>query len=422
MRYQLIHRSRYRLQLAVSISAFLLFSGSPSFAAWEIVPDVGTFIENNDNLRLRTEGSQDGSLTLVDARVRLTNRIERGLLWVEPRILTDRYADSENEDLESDDRYLRAAGNYNWQAVRAGFSTDFARQNIRRAEISDPFFPDIDVEDPAIDDGPVDVETGQLDGIDQNRETYRINSFLDFNISDRNSFRLDARKIDLSYSDFEVSGRTSFDDTTVGLGIIRRVDARNRVSARIFTSTYEAAENENVTDTFGVEGSFFRPLTETWTIRINAGVQRSDFIFRDRTTLDFVDNADSNILANLQFRRRTERSSVVVDFGRRANPNASGYVVIRDQLRLEATRRLTERVTGGIAFRASETTSLDDVNTNDDREFTRIQAYFDWAITPRLYMQVSVDHIRQQFVNATVERAKSNSIRLGIFYRGQPRL
>ena len=132
-------RNSFFCGAASAIAVSTLLSGT-ALAAWDVIPDVGTFIESSDNLQLRTEGSQDGTLALLDARVLFTNRGQRGVIRVEPRILKDTYAEEINSDLESDDRYLRSSGNYNWQAASVGFNADFAQQNIRRAEISDPFF------------------------------------------------------------------------------------------------------------------------------------------------------------------------------------------------------------------------------------------------------------------------------------------
>ncbi len=84
-----------------------------------------------------------------------------------------------------------------------------------------------------------------------------------------------------------------FTDTEVSAGILRRVDDRNEVSARLIGSEYVANLNDNVTTTFGVEGTFERALVRDWSFNLQAGVSRSDYSFLNEQ-LQPVDNADTS--------------------------------------------------------------------------------------------------------------------------------
>src|SRR5690606_36640270 len=104
-------------------------------AAWEIVPDVALGVIANDNPRLRAATPRNTSSMLIDAEVTLRSIGERGSLYMRPRYRSTSYADSEDEDLDTDDYYLRTLGEYQWRAARAGFTANFSQESIRNAEL-----------------------------------------------------------------------------------------------------------------------------------------------------------------------------------------------------------------------------------------------------------------------------------------------
>ena len=92
-----------------------------AYAIWDFVPESLMAIETNDNPRLNQSTVQqntvDSTRTLVDAHIGVSNVGQRGEVYVEPRVRIDAYGETENQDLESEDLFLRATGEYRWQAV-----------------------------------------------------------------------------------------------------------------------------------------------------------------------------------------------------------------------------------------------------------------------------------------------------------------
>src|SRR5690606_31296928 len=123
------------------------------------------------------------------------------------------------------------------------------------------------------------------------------------------------------------------------------------------------------------EGSFDRRLNELWSFNLTTGLQRSDFAFVDEDG-EPVDNAQTNYTMSIGFAKRTEVSSVDITLFRLLNPNAVGFLVKRNELRVRFSRQLSERLRAGFGLRAMETGALE--RSENDREFIRADVDVEW--------------------------------------------
>ena len=93
-------------------------------------------------------------------------------------------------------------------------------------------------------------------------------------------------------------------------------------------------------------------------------------------------------------------------------------MVLRDELRISANRALTERVSLGVGLRGIIQTTVGDASVNDNRDYFRFETYVDWQVMPRLFMNVGYHFTTQEFTNESDEKGTSNTIFLGLSYRG----
>jgi hypothetical protein len=418
-------RSLGRRKLCASIGACsvlfigLFLSPEPAGAAWEFVPDLGIGAETEDNPRLNPDilvtdrSAATGAVLAAGASIATFN--ERGFLSFDPALMSYRYSDTSDSELESDDWYFDGRGEYQWQTVTAGFNASFAQERLLSSELTD-VDSDGDPDTDDIDGG----DTGRLLFINEDRERYRVSPYVSFRVSERNSLRLEATKYGYSYSGGDLSFRTGFDTERLSAGIYRNVDARNVVSAVMSVETYEAEATRNTTDTVTIEGAFTRPLSQLWTLNLAAGVLRSDFEFL--TNQQLTDSATTDYTMRLGVRKRAERSRMNLDFIRNVYPSASGFSSIRRELRMYYDRTLTQRVTARFGVRLNETKSLGDVNVEDNREYARVEIDFEWALKPVLFLQTGYGYTAQDFTEDLIpQKADSNSIYVGMSYRGLSR-
>jgi hypothetical protein len=386
-------------------------------AAWDIVPLVDTRVVGNDNVRLQADDSGEeipsASSAEIDARVRFSSVGERGNLHAEPRIRASHYSDQANKDLGSDDTFLRTAGEYAWERVTAGFRTDYDKQSILNAELV-AAAPD----DPNVDD-PTAVDTGRLVLLDQYRKRLLVSPYTNILIAERSRLALGIDWLDVAYSHPDLTDRASFTDKEAYAGIIRQVDELNAVSARFYVSKYEADANQNTTNTAGIVGDFTRPLTQGWTMDLTYGVARSDYVFTNQQG-QVVDNADTNVIYDARFRRRTERTILNISLDRRVTPNSDSFVALRHELRVYLDRALSERLTTRVGIRVFQTATVDDADQrNNDRDYRRLEFSMDWAMTERMFLSGGYNYTLQDFKNDNRGSGNSNSIFIGFNFRGR---
>ena len=381
-------------------------------AAWDTAPELELSALSDDNLRLLPDNapiSNSAEAMSLDARFRATATGERGTAFLEPRVRADQYSGSENEDLNGTDTFFRSRGRYEWTQVGLEFSADYDQQDVKDAEVTDAFPDDPDIED------PVDPDTGLLI-IDEDRKRFFFRPALDVEISERSSLIFSSDFLDVSYTGAEFAGRVDFTDTEVSAGILRRVDNRNEVSARLLASEYESDFNQNLTKTVGVEGTFERSLTRNWSFNLAAGVSRSDYSFVNNSD-QLVENADTSFTYLIGLRQRSELNTINIDLSRETSPNSSGFLTLRDQLRVYLSRAMTERLTGDIGVRGYITSTLDDVVADDDRDYVRVDMSLEWAMTTQLFLNGGYSFTRQKLTEDG-SNASSNQIYVGIAFRG----
>lgn len=419
-------------RLAAGACCALGASASPptAWADWETVPDIRLEIEANDNPRLGQrpdsrgvdpEAFEDHTATrmLFDGRVRLRNIGPRGRVLLYPRLRVDTYSDDIDSDLERQDFYLNALSEYSWPRSTAGIRANLARESIISAELTETGILDpVDPGDPADPSDPLDVDTGILRMLDEFRNRVNIVPFAELSLSERSTLLLEARFLDVSYTGPELPGRSDFSDQSISIGIGRTIDGRTGAAARLIASRYEADVTSNETDTVGVEGSFNRQLNEIWSFNLTTGLQRSDFTFRDADG-EFVDNATTNYTFSLDFERRTQLASFDIGLFRLLTPNAVGFLVERNELRLGYRRQLSERLRAGIGFRAMETGALD--RSTVEREYLRADFDIEWSFTPAWAMTVRYGVLDQSFSDIEQIDGTANLLSVGAVYRGLSR-
>ena len=104
--------------VASIVSLTVLYSG-PSLAAWEIRPIATAGVQYQTNPRMSRQNEDEATGTLLGARLPMSLFSDRTQLFVEPRLVYSFYAESDDEDLENQDKYL--AGRINRQMVRTNY-------------------------------------------------------------------------------------------------------------------------------------------------------------------------------------------------------------------------------------------------------------------------------------------------------------
>ena len=146
--------------------------------------------------------------------------------------------------LESTDVFLRSSGVYRGQTVRVGYSADIARERILGVEFLETLpTRSSTIRAPSRRARSASTSCARASA---SRRTSRSQ------LNSRGTFRLDGRLVDVDYESGATAGRTDFLDRELG-GEYRRAarDQRGTLGVRVFATGYEAALNNNTTDTRG---------------------------------------------------------------------------------------------------------------------------------------------------------------------------
>jgi hypothetical protein len=411
------HEHARRMGVCLVFGCACVIQAAPSQAQWETVPDITLEAESNDNPALDSGlgGATPGVLPpidsasrlLADVVVRFRHSEPRSFLTFEPRVRRDMYADEEAEQLESTDVFLRSSGEQRGQTVRVGYLADIARERILGVEF-------LETLDPILDD-PTAVATSEV-GANELRTRIGVSPYVNFAFNSRGSFRLDGRIVDVDYRSGATNGRTDFLERELGGEFRRQLeDQRGSFGVRVFTTGYEAALNNNTTDTRGLELNYAREVTELWSWTIGGGTQRTDYALSSAGRR--IRGSDSNAIFGLGINKRGEVSTMRADFSRRVSPDSLGFVAPRDELRIAWQRMLSARVNGRLVLRAIDAEGIPTV-PNSGRRYGRAEMDVEWQFNPTWWFIAGYAHSTSR-ADLAVSSADSNALTIGVRYRGR---
>jgi hypothetical protein len=413
------HEHARRVGVCLVLCCACVIGAAPGEAQWETVPDITLEAESNDNPALdsglgATPGAMQpvgsASRLLADVMLRFRRSEPRGDLTFEPRVRRDVYADEDAQQLESTDVFLRSSGQHRGQTVRLGYLADIARERVLGVEFLDTLDP--------IGDDPSAIATSEV-GANELRTRVGISPYVDMDLTGRGAIRLDARLVDVDYERGAtagvVSGRTDFLERQLGGEYRRELDQRRSIAVRAFASGYEAALNNNTTDTRGFELVYARAMTELLSWSVSGGTQRTDFALSSAGRR--IRGTDNNTIFGIGLNKRGEVSSMRFDLNRRMSPDTLGFVAPRDELRVAWQRLLAARVNGRMVLRAIDAEGIPTVN-NSDRSYGRAELDIEWQFNPTWWFIAGYAHSTSRSA-VSVDSSDSNALTLGVRYRGR---
>src|SRR5690606_28825068 len=216
----------------------------------------------------------------------------------------------------------------------------------------------------------------------------------------------------------QVTGRSDFCDSERAVGVGRSTDSRTAAAARRVVSPFDAALTGNATDTVGLEGGSHRQPNGRWTCYWAAGPHRSESRLLDDGD-ELVDNASTNFTVTLEFQKRTELSTLDLGLYRLLDPNAVGFLVERNVLRVRFARQLSERMRVGFGFSAVDMGALERENVRD-RQYLRADVDIEWAFTRQWSFTARVGAVDQEFSGQQLD-GTANVLSVGAVFRGLSR-
>lgn len=392
--------NKFSLTLAITL---IVGCSSLANADWTVTPVLKAGAESDDNARLdaRTDLEVDLSGYLLEASADFYYETERTTFSVEPRFLARFYSD--DEAFDSDDLFLRSAYNHQMQSSALGFRVSYDNQAVRTAELSDT---DLELEDPDEIDG---VESGVV-RITGDRQKLRFVPSWSYDFSDVSSVGLELNYYDVSYSDVPQGTLTDYTDTRLDMRYSRALSERTSFLATVGGRKFDADDptRDGITGVAGLIG-LNTAISETTRLRANIGVEDTE---------DPNIDLDPNVIGDITLTRRLETIQMFAQYRRSISGSGGAQVTLRDQINVNFSRRLNEKVSVGLGVRAYDIRNVDsNVSSPNERDYVQLRAQFIWYLNPSFSIDTSYRYTVIDRGAALDGAANSNRINLWFVYQ-----
>jgi hypothetical protein len=182
----------------------------------------------------------------------------------------------------------------------------------------------------------------------------------------------------------------------------------------VFASRYETDDDLNQTDGYGLSAALRQRWSETFTGDVAFRIEDSDIEYRglvpqkqNRTTW--------SLRGGLAWRGQVTR--VRMSLGRALAPSGDGSRAIRDELRAQFDRDLSQRLVWHGIARAMTQKTLGDLVPDNKRDSVRVESSLDWRASRTWTVSLGAAYTWQDR-EADPSSADSTSLFVSVGYRG----
>jgi hypothetical protein len=185
-----------------------------------------------------------------------------------------------------------------------------------------------------------------------------------FDLTERQRLELEVEYLDVTYDKQVPGDRVDYDNLLISAGYRFALTETSSVTVQGGFATYDPADADS-TDVQGLNAEWRNELSDTAEVYARAGANRVESL-----TNNGGSSWDTGFSGGAGVRWAFEVSDVWLDASTSLDPNSSGDIVTRDQLRLQFTRRLGPMTRLTLAGRVIQDTGAGDAqDTFDDRTY-----------------------------------------------------
>lgn len=375
-------------------------------ADWGFDPRVAVSAEYDDNVRMTEVPGDEVEVAgaAVDAQLRVQARSPTSTFSVTPRLRSTFYPDDPDE--EANDQFLAVAMSHEAQRSRSSLEMDYSR-----VVTLGTYFPSSAIgDDDVLGEPPPGVGVGR--SVARNREErFEVVPAVAFDLGELDSLELRATYLDVTYDENVQGEREDYADITGAVAWRHQTSPTANLTLRGSYSRFEPDEGDN-SDVYGIDAEWSNRVSDTAQVFVRGGV--------DRIRVDSPDDLaggdwEEGFTGGAGVRWQFAVTRVFVDAGRYLDPNASGEVVSRDQLRAQWSRRLGEMTTVFVGARIIHDSSATDDSEFTDREYATGRVGLEWRFAREWSLFGDYNYAWREYDNA-LNDAESNTVSLGVVY------
>ena len=377
-----------------------LIAGGSAQAQWSFDPVLRAGAESDDNATLTVRTDEEINLEgiLLEAIAGLAYEAPRTNFSLQPRVRSNNYSD--NPEAESTDVFVASRWTHQTQSSAFGLRVNFDQQTARTAERADTDF-DEDIDDITGDD------SGRV-GTFGKRDKWRFRPSFAYGISDVSTLSAELDYIDVQYDDVFAGILEDYQDLRMNLEYRQDVSDRTTTIVELTGRQYESAATavDDITG-YGARVGVERALSETTRLTALVGVEDTDI-------------GSAEPVGEIALRRRLETINIVAQYRRSINASGVGRVSLRDQINVNFTRQLNERLAAGIGARVYRVERLEDdtfMGGDAGRDYVQLRSNIVWNFTPQLAFEADYRYTILDRSNTFGESSNSNRIAFWLVYR-----
>jgi hypothetical protein len=387
------------LPIAAAVSLGSM-TGLASAADWSVDPRITLNADFDDNNRLtHTPGEEIEVIGAeVDAQVTFGARTPRTNFELIPRVRATYYPDEPDE--QTDSEFLTLNYGFTGQRYEGAFDSQYSRRETLGRYLPDDFDDDI-----GGDPGGGDDLGNSPDANVQNRLS--VTPDISFEMTERSRLELGVGYLDVSFDEQVQDDRVDFTSASAEVAYRHLLSPTKSVALRLRGRQYDPSDGV-ATESQAVELEWANRISETSRVYVRGGSSRDEVI-------DDFGESDWNtgFTGGVGVRWAFEVSEVLFEATRGLDPNSSGRLVTRDELRLRFTHSLSPLTRLLLGVRGVRDASTNSQDTLQEREYLATSVGFDWRMSRQFTLGGGYEFVWRSLENEP-EDATSNRLFFGV--------
>jgi opacity protein-like surface antigen len=376
------------------------FVGVADAADWSVDPRITLNADYNDNNRLTSVPGEEIEVmgAEINAQVAFGAATPRTRFRLIPRVRANYYPDDSDE--QTDSEYLIADWEFTGQRYEGAINAQLSRRETLGSFLPDDFDDDIGGDPGDGDDLGTTPDRNVQDRIEFTPD-------VSFELTERSRLELGVGYIDVSFEEQVQDDREDYASASADVGYRFLLSPTKSVAVRVRGRQYDPSDDVS-TDSQALELEWSNNLSDTSRLYFRGGGSRVEEI-------DELGDSEWNtgFTGGAGVQRTFEVTDLLFEVSRGLDPNSSGRLVARDELRFRFTRRLSEVTRLLIGARGVRDEKSTDQDVFQERRYLSASVGFDWRMTRQFTLGGGYEYVWRD-VEDQAEDAQSNRLFLGV--------
>jgi len=375
-------------------------SGAASAADWELNPRVEAGYLYDNNYRLSPPGTEVGVQgPLADAQLEMRARTQQGEFSFTPRVSATYFPD--HQELDAIDYFGTLYWQHRGQRVTTEIHGEYSQQDVVNSEQPHAEVP--------ADSGLGEGDTGDagIAFLPNRRHRAAVRPVMDFEMSQRNTFRLAANYADVKFDEQFYGAQQDYKSGDVSAALVTRFTPVSSLTARLRAAQYDI-ETLGDSDSYGAELQ--------WDTRTAAEMEA--FVRVGAQNVKYESGVKENAwLAGAGVSMPFGRNQLFADLVRTVGPSSAGIIITRDQLRVRWQRDFTPRLAFLLGVRGTHDEDISDGGTFRPRTYATGDIGLQWRWEEEFSLLMAYDYTWQKFDQSALDPATSSGASISVIYQ-----